>query len=250
MKKVLLFSALMLGIAFGASAQSPGYMGRRLFLKPEFSSTVALFNPTADNKGGEDPYNDKLRFGLSTRYGVQAGYVMSRKWVVAVEGSYMKTGMALLAYTPSLASSNGEDTHNLFYNLGGPELGLSFQSYTLRKGSLAPLGTYAAVRARVSFLKGELFEHKIQYDEGSALGHGPLNIDPRHTSLALGMEAGSHHIVADHILLGVSAEFNLAMGLSSSASASGNQSLFRDTATRRMLAHSFFFFKIGAGYLF
>jgi len=254
MKKLLLLSALTLGIACGASAQSPGYMGMRFFLKPEFSSTVAFSNPTANNKGGQNPYTGDLKFGLNTRYGIQAGYVLSRRSVVVAEGSYTKTGMLMYASTPSLAFPNGgQDQHTLFYNLGGPELGVGIQTYATNRGSLAPLGPFFAARARFSFLKGEVFDHKIDYsgDNGS-VGHGPLGIDPRYTHLALGIEFGTHHIVADHILLGISAEFNLGFRnlFSSASSTSENQDVFIDTASRRMNAHSIFFFKIGAGYLF
>ncbi len=251
MKKQLLLSGLMLGIALCVSAQTPGYMGMRFFLKPEFSSAVAFFNPTANNRGGgDDPETGKTRFGLNTRYGLQAGYVLSRKWVAALEGSHIKTGMPLQVETASVAFPNKKDSHELFYNIGGPEFGVSFQSYNLNKGNLAPLGAYVALRARASFLKGEIFEQTTTYyNNASALGHRPLGIDARFTNVNLGIEIGSHHIVADHILLGVGAELNLSMGLHVTPD-THNQEEFNRVVSNRISRHSLFFFKLSAGYLF
>ena len=251
MKKLLLLSAWTLGIAVVASAQAPGYMGMRFFLKPEFSSTVALLNPTANNQGGQDSGTGKRSFGLNTRYGIQAGYVLSRSRVAVLEVSYVKTGMSLSVSTPSLTSPDNRDYHSLFYNLSGPELGLGIQAYPNGVGSLAPLGAFWAARTRVSFLSGEVFEHQISYYEGDgSAGHGPLGIAPHYIHFALGLEIGSHHIVADHILLGIGAELNLATGLLTSSSAIDNQGEFSKAASRRMAFHSFLLFKISAGYLF
>ncbi len=253
MKKVLLISALTLGTIYYTSAQSPGYMGMRFFLKPDFSSIVAVSNPTANNQGGKDTQTEKWRFGLNTRFGIQAGYVLSRSLVAVLEGSHVNTGMWSQASTQSLIYPLGEDHHTLFYNIGGPEIGMSVQSYRLKRGSLAPLGAFWAARARVSFLSGEVKEHQTYYSGNNAsAGHGPLGIDPRHTHVAVGAEFGANQIVADRILIGLSAELNLSVSrwFLAPSGLSYNQSSFIGDAAQRMSAHSLFLIKLGAGYIF
>jgi len=249
MKHQTFLWALLLGMASGLSAQAPGYLGKRFFVKPEFSSMFALSNPTADYVGSADP------FALNVRYGLQLGYALSRRSALTVEASYMKTGMVMSAYTPSIQNNSSSDVHDLLYSLGGPEIGISLQTYNPLRGSIAPMGFFTAWRLRMAFLNGIVQEDRITYANGDAsAGTRPLDINPSYNQLTLGVELGQNIVVADRLVLSISAEanippFNLSSDNSNYDSGDG-QSVFDYVAADRMRWHSWFMVKIGAGYLF
>ena len=246
---------LLLGMAGGMSAQAPGYLGKRFFVKPEFSSMFALSNPTANNAGTDTYGSQGDRLGFNTRYGLQVGYALSRRSAVTLETGYMNTGMVLSATTPSFLYDGGYDAHYLFYNLGGPEVGISLQTYNPLRGSIAPMGFFTAWRLRMAFLNGYILDKQTTYynNEASA-GHSALGINPAYNQLTVGVELGQNIIVADRIVLSISAEvnippFNLNLDESYNYDA-GNQGAFDYAASNRMRWHSLFMIKVGAGYLF
>jgi len=255
MKHPIILSALLFGLASNLAAQAPGYLGKRLFVKPEFSSMFAFSNPTASNRGNNTYGEQGNRRGLNTRYGVQLGYTISRQRVVALEANYVNTGMILSAYTPSLIYGNATDEHYLFYNLGGPEAGISLQTYNPLRGSIAPMGFYTAWRARMAFLEGKILDKHTSYAQNDAsLGHEPLGIRPRYNHLTVGVEFGQHVVLFDRVLLGISAEINVApLDLKIEEDYYGdtdsNQEAFKRAAAKRLRWHSLFMFKIGVGYL-
>lgn len=247
MKHQTILCALLLGLASSLHAQAPGYLGKRFFAKPEFSSMYAL-SKTAEESNTVGGF-------FNTRYGLQLGYALSRRSAVTVEASYMNTGMSMSAYTPSILINGSSDEHYLFYNLGGPEIGISLQTYNPLRGSIAPMGFFTAWRLRMAFLSGDVVEDRISYAGGDAsAGHQPLDISPKYNQLTVGLEFGQNIIVADRLALSFSVEFNIApfnLNLDDSNNSSdGNQGIFDFTAAERMRWHSLFMVKVGAGYLF
>ncbi len=246
----------MFGLNICLSAQAPGYLGKRIFIKPDIAYAPALAHPTAGNRGGNTYGEQGTRLGLNTKYGLQAGYAFSRRGVLAAETNYMATGMSLTTYTPAVRYEGRMDEHYLFYNLRGPELGLALQTYNPLRGSLAPMGFFTAWRVRMAFLEGAVLDKRTTYFADDAVaGHLPLGIRPHYKHLTLGVEFGQHIILADRIVLSLSAEINaspLQLNLTPSYddSEKDNQTIFKEAAAARMRFHSLIMFKMGAGYLF
>jgi hypothetical protein len=246
----------MFGLNVCLTAQAPGYLGKRIFIKPDMAYAPAFSNPTASNRGGNTYGEQGYRLGLNTKYGLQAGYAFSRRRVLAVEANYMATGMSLTAYTPSTLYDGRSDEHYLFYNLRGPEFGIALQTYNPLRGSIAPMGFFTAWRLRMALLDGEILDKRTTYFQSDAsTGHLPLGIRPRYNQLTVGFELGQNVIVADKIVLSISAECNIPplnfnLEPSYDFSEKDNQALFEEAAAARMRFHSFILFKIGLGYLF
>lgn len=259
MKSTLLGIALTFSLISCLHAQkAPGYMGRRLFIRPEIAYAPTLRGPTANNRGGADyTYGEQgTRFGFNTKYGVQAGYVVSRSIAWSLEGSYMATGLVVNANTPSILFQNNFDLHSLFYKLSGPEIGLAWSMFDILNGGVAPMGTYISLRARMAFLKGEVLDKRTTYyRNNSSAGHLPLGITPTYEHLTLGLELGRQMMIGDRLVLSLSVEGNLAPAqyisfVLGSSSSDTNQGQFNSAARDRMLTHSIVMFKTGVGYLF
>ena len=61
-------------------SQAPGYLGKRLFISANASAIPVFQGPTAGNGGLGDTYNSaSSTYAFSTRFGIEAGYALSRK---------------------------------------------------------------------------------------------------------------------------------------------------------------------------
>ena len=258
MKKQLLLFLLLVAALAVAQAQAPGYLGKRLFVKPQTSVMFALSRPTASNRGlawnQEYNYgNAKSSLGFNTRPAVQVGYALTRRRVLALEVGYIKTGMELEGIsTPSLVIDGGTDYHYLFYHLSGLEYDLSWQMYNPQKGSLAPMGFYSAWHLKAAPMKGKVMDKQTTYASESASGNAPFGIDARYTHWNVGLEVGQHLILFDRLMLSLSAELDvppLRLILEENSSGGSNQQSFRYAAFDRMKGFSTFMVKFGAGYL-
>ncbi len=255
MRFTLLIAGLLL--LWQGNAQTPGYLGKRFYVKPEIGAMIAFQRPTASNQGRGEHYGvSNGSLGFNTEPGLQLGYAVSRRHVLAFKVGYIKTGMLLTAQTPALLYENLTDSHDLFYHLTGLEYGISWQSYNPLKGGLAPMGFFTAWQLKVAPMKGKIVDKRTSYGSGDAsAGHAPLGIDAAFTHWSLGFEFGKHIILFDQLVLSLSTEINfppvlLVFDDQKFNSQGDNQQRFRQAAFERMSFHSFFLFKFGAGYLF
>lgn len=254
-KPILYTAALVLGISACLSGQNPGYLGKRFFVKPEAAFSPAINNPTANNRGGNPFGGGGYRLGVNARYGLQAGYAYSRRSVVAAEANYLNAGMTLSASTPSLLTPAEFDFHELFYNLRGVEYGIAIKRFNPIRGSIAPMGFFTAFRLRTASITGKILDKRTTYFLGDpSIGHRPLGIDARLRQWSIGLELGQHTILANRVLLGISAELNVPTGallvLPFEPGEGEFQSEFDDAANRRLFFHSLCMIKLGVGYLF
>jgi hypothetical protein len=257
MRPTLLGIALILSLVSCLYAQkAPGYMGRRLFVRPEIGYNPALSAPTASNRGNNTYGEQGNRLGFNTKYGLQVGYAVSRSAVLSLDGSYLATGLILEASTPSILFPNNADEHYLFYKLSGTEIGLAWNVFNVNNGGIAPMGNYATLRARMVFLKGEVLDKRTTYYRNySSAGHLPLGINPSYGHLALGVELGRQMMIGNRVVFSISVEGNLSPFkylsiLLGNYSEGTNQDDFNYEAWRRMTTHSLVMFKTGLGYLF
>ncbi|MCY7327555.1 MAG: hypothetical protein LH618_03305 [Saprospiraceae bacterium] len=258
MKPFIFLAGLLLALAGQAAAQTPGYLGKRFFVKSELPAMFAFSRPTASNHGSGAHYGEGSgNIGFNTRPGIQVGYAVSRRHVLAFEAGYLKTGMLLDAQTPSLLDEAFIDAHTLFYHLSGLEYGLAWQTYNPLKASLAPKGLFTAWHVKVAPMKGKIVDKQTSYgatDLGT--GHAPLGIDASYVHWSAGLEFGQHLILFDRLLLSISAEINVpplrfVLEVREQYNSAGsNQQRFNKAAFDRMQGHSLFMVKLGAGYLF
>jgi hypothetical protein len=262
MKKLLHILFLML-VAAVLSAQAPGYLGKRLYVKADAHLSISP-GPTVNNRGrtyyfGEEETSGD--FAIDTRFNLHTGFAYSRLNAVTVSIGYLKTGMAAEAYTPVLNpfnQSNTFDSHELFYNLKGIPVAIGHQKFLVKKGAIAPIGAYALVSLQATFLKGDIIDKRTNgSDNGEPIAHTRLGTNPKFTYWSAGFEYGRNTLFKDKLLVNYACFFNLPLQLGKVADLvedgdtsdypKYNQDNFEENAFFRMVLHGYFGFRIGVG---
>ena len=224
--KFLFFLSCLLLLNSGKlTGQVPGYLGKRLYVRADLSATPAVSYPTPNNNGVAGLYGEaKPSFALSTRFGMQAGYAISRKNALTFGVDYLKTGAVVdKIITPSpFASPGSEDyaKHYLFYNLTGITAELGYQKYNQKKGAIAPMGRYLSYLLSATFLNGNIVDKLTTGDRTTI--HAPLGIDAHYIQYAVSMEWGKNTIVADRFVLNTAFKLRLALDPLAFSSSSPN----------------------------
>lgn len=250
MKKI--YSSLLIGLfALQLSAQVPGYLGKRTYLKVD-AAAFPSFGPSSKNRGINTTYGEKGGvWGLDYRYGLQAGFAYSRYKGLALSVYALKTGLSVETV------GFGED--GLFFQLKGKAISLGHQWFHREKGAIAPLGSFFGLHFQGTFLKGEVDKEVTGYTVKN------LGFEPKRTYLSLGLEYGHTNIIKDRIFLSYAIQINLPVGTiydiidwvdNSSTIYTGfgsqaaiNQESFRLSAARRMLIHDLVCLRVGFGLL-
>jgi hypothetical protein len=245
-------------------SQAPGYLGKRLFVSANASAIPAFEGPTAGNGGLGSLYNSAEKsLDMTTRFGIEVGYALSRKNAVILTADYAKTGMTTWMSTPSLSRGlptlDYKDSHYLFYNLNCYTLDLGYQSYKLSKGAIAPMGRYFAFHVFGTMAKGVIMDKRTNYYDSSVRQHAKLGIDPTYITGGIGFEWGNNIIISDHFFMNLSLRSSLTAGLIESKSLNDeryygtyleqNQKNFKIEAAERMFNHSLFMIRFGVGML-
>ncbi|MCC6727534.1 MAG: hypothetical protein IT258_23720 [Saprospiraceae bacterium] len=238
-----------------ANAQAPGYLGKRFYAKIEGMASLS-FGPTSKNNGASQTYYDYESggFGADTRYGLSAGYAISRHQALAFSVSHLKTG---------LLCENLYFERDFFYQLKGNTLSLGYLWFKTEKGAIAPYGTYGGLHLQKSFLNGK-FDNTINGTTQSPTNPKAAAIDPKTTYWSVGLEFGHNAIIKDKIVLNYAFHVNLPllklpflvnwMDDISNANREGsleeqNKSGFETSAKERMITHNLFGVKLGIGLL-
>ncbi len=260
MYRILLLPLLLCGsrIAF---AQIPGYLGKRTTIQVESQITPATRQPTANNKNFFNGYFGEEsggKLGFNWRVGLNAGYTLSRRHQLILGAGYLKTGMIGYAETPYIdAFGNyvGEDYFDLFYNLTGKTVELGMRFFNPTKGAIAPFGRYHTWALQATFLDGKIIDKQshLYYDGFEPrTTHAPLGIDTKTQHWEFAYEFGQNVIIKDIVVLNIAGRFNLPIRLDKIAieedsSEVTNQERYDKDVFSRMLGHSLFTFKVGAG---
>jgi hypothetical protein len=241
-------------------AQAPGYLGKRLFVSANASAIPAFQGPTAGNGGLGDTYNGASNtIAFSTRFGLEAGYALSRKNAVTLTLDYAKTGMRTYLETPFQNSLDYVDRHYLFYNLNCYTFDLGYQGYKLEKGALAPMGRYFSFHLFATSASGVIVEKRTEFSSSRSTTHADLGVKPTYLMAGFGLEWGKNTIIADKFFINTTLRFNLTTGVfKTSALQNGNslgtyqqenQERFDVAAAERLFYHSLFMVKFGIGIL-
>ncbi len=263
---------LLLLASCALHGQSTGYLGYRYYLKADFGSMISR-GPTANNRGlnGLELYgnNKKGSFAMNTQFGLQAGFALSRADVLLAEFSQLNTGLSTVALTPVVndpATASQFDTHHLFYNVRSRSVGLGYQHFLLKKGSLAPFGSFISFYLNWNFAAGEIIDKRtFYYNSAAPEVHAKFSFEPKVAYASGGIGIGRNFILADRFLLGFEWRLNFPLRLfylykgniqphpSNRYSRDGapeyNRKHFENEAFNRLILHNFLYIKIGAGYL-
>jgi hypothetical protein len=246
-------------------SQAPGYLGKRLFVSANASAIPTLQGPTAGNGGLGDTYNNVSdSYAFSTRFGIEAGYALSRKNAVTFTIDYAKTGLIARLKTPPLSSfgnTNNEDSHYLFYNLNCYTFDLGYQGYKLDRGAIAPMGRYFSFHLFATTASGVIIEKQTTFYNSSFLNqkHADLGVNNTYLMGGFGLEWGKNTIIGNHFFINTTLRFNLTTGVFKTNSVQNgtflgtyqqeNQERFDVAAAERLFYHSLFMVKFGIGIL-
>ncbi len=243
------------------NAQAPGYLGKRLFISANGSAIPAFQGPTASNGGLGDTYNGATNtIAFSTRFGLEAGYALSRKNAVTFTLDYAKTGMRTYMETPyQLNSPDYVDRHYLFYNLNCYTFDLGYQGYKLEKGAIAPMGRYFSFHLFATSASGEIIQKRTEFNNSFNKTHADLGVNPTYLMGGFGLEWGKNTIIGNSFFINTTLRFNLTTGVFKTNSLQNgaslgtyqqeNQERFDVAAAERLFYHSLFMVKFGIGIL-
>jgi hypothetical protein len=250
-----------------------GYQGKRWYAETNLSVIPTLVGPSYDNYGGQRFFaTEPNAYDLSARIGADIYYVFGRQKSVFVGYEYSRTGMLMLAVSPSILLPNGAETtdndlHHLFYQMRVHSVQIGAEFYT-NKSLLAPLGTYFRFALQYNTLLGDLRQRRTDF---STLYAGPairnLNLNKLETyEITPVLELGSRTVLADRLTLSIGARTQLPLFALSELSLSDdditlptlsadayqiyNLRTFDRAARKRMFWHGIFMLRISVGFLF
>jgi hypothetical protein len=233
-------------------SQIPGYLGKRFFTSVNVSAFPTISGPSADNNAlgrGSVFGISQSTFDLTTRFGFEIGYALSRKRALRISFDYYKTGLNSSAYTQSKSSVTGRDEYALFYHLNAYTLDIGYQRYLLSKGAIAPMGMYFTWHANVTRAKGNAI-----YESSFEKTYQTFKEDPNYITGGFGFEIGNNLIFADRFFINTAVKFNVGLGyiqseIDDNIGVYDNHTIFVDNAGARTFYHSLMMFKIGIGIL-
>jgi hypothetical protein len=132
MTRFTLFAFCLFWQSLTVYSQAPGYLGKKVFLGASISATPTFSGPSVARRA----IASSEQFDLSTRFGIEVGYVTSRSKAIKISADYFKTGLLVSAETPSILKFENPDYHTLFYHLVGYTIDFGFQKYRVSKEQL------------------------------------------------------------------------------------------------------------------
>lgn len=111
--------------------QTPGFKGKKHFLEYDLYYMLAIGGPTANGRMYE--HGD---IAISTRHNFKYNYVVSRHGLIGVSLDLLKTGLEV-----SWEDAEG-NFHTEFNQLRSNAIGIHYNSYFMKRGSLSPIGLY------------------------------------------------------------------------------------------------------------
>jgi hypothetical protein len=270
MKNILIVLSLTI---FQSSlfSQVPGYLGKRIYVKANLSSMLALSNPSASNSylfSASKPFGKKSgSIGFNNVFNIDIGYALSRRKAIVGNIGYLKTGVVSSAYTPSLSpiATERSDFHLLFYHVTGLTVGIGLQNFRLSQGAIAPFGNYGGWSLNYYHYTGDIVDKTTDYADNIGR-HAKLGTDPKMFDFVLGYEWGFNAIQYDKLVLSFGYKISLSyqwlaykikpvnefenIVVKQLQYYGTNQSTFENDVAQRMFYHNLFAIKMGVGFVY
>lgn len=250
------FLAIFLCIGMCATAQIPGYMGKRFLIDAEIQAIPALLTPTSAGKHLWNTNNDNGSYALHSRYGLGIGYVLSRHQMVQAHVNYLQTGMNVQMFTP--LAGGGHEEHDLLNVLSGLTFDLAYSRTKPNRGHLAPLGKQKAYHIYMTMVNG----NKKLYENGQLIDNQLFgSIDAKYNVFGIGYSVTYNKVIHDQFLLTYGWRINLSspqLLLRTDLGAGtpdvldykvSNLEAFQSGVINKFLAYDMVQFKIGFGLL-
>lgn len=195
---LILITLSCLGLmTVSGNAQGPGLSGKRFstFYNLEYAGKL-VYSDFDNNKG--DYYNEindgtpsLLKSIIKFRHNLQVEYNINRKVTIGAFGSYFRDGFGVVS--PSQFSKNYQS-----YSYG-----ISFKFFNIKKGGLAPLGRYFALRVFNNY-------NSIHYRGNPALYGKNYRInETTYSAPRVSVVFGKQGILSRRVLYNVSVEVGL-----------------------------------------
>jgi hypothetical protein len=225
------FLAIFLCISVCAKAQIPGYIGKRLYFDAEFQFMPALYTPTATGS----------IFGLHTRYGLGAGYAISRTRTLTAQVQYLQTGMFA---DFEKAGTWGTTFDNVLCKLSTVALDVSYSRCRASRGDIAPIGRQSAYH--FYFMQASAKDNLSVSD--APVAASVYKIDPTGAIFGLGYSVTYHKMMNDQLMVKYGWQLNLPLSWGISG-AEGNQATFKNALNLKFAYYNLVQFKIGIALL-
>lgn len=245
------FLAMFLYISTCATAQIPGYMGKRLVIDAEIQTYLALLTPTSSGKHLLS--DSEGTYGLHGRFGLGAGYVLSRHQMVHAHVNYLRTGMNVLRY--SLQANGNRTSHDLLNVLSGLTFDLAYSRTRPTNGHIAPLGKQRAYHIYMTRVNGN---HNL-YENGQLVNNQLFGgMDAKSTIYGIGYSVTYNKVLNDQFLLTYGWRINwssphLVFRVTQSYDNEDyklvNLNYFKEAVVDKFLSYDMLQFKIGFGLL-
>jgi hypothetical protein len=199
------FFAMLLCCGTGATAQIPGYMGKRLVIDAEIQAFPALFTPTTSGNHLWTTNTGDGTYGLHSRFGLGIGYVLSRHQMVHAHVNYLRSGMDVEMTT--LSANGTKQTHDLLNIVSGLTFDLAYSRTKPTKGHIAPLGKQKAYHFYRTMING----NNGLYKNGRLVGNQLFgSIDAKNIIYGIGYSVTYNKVINDQFLLSYGWRINLS----------------------------------------
>ncbi len=225
------FLAIFLCISGCLNAQIPGYIGKRLFFNAEFQFVPVAYTPTATGS----------LFGLHTRYGLGAGYALSRTHTLAAKVQYLETGQ--FTY---LSRTFGREPDNIFCKFSSVVLDVSYSSCRMSRGDIAPIGRHTAYHLHVMRASAQ----DNLYFSDTRVAASTYNItDPTGVLFGVGYSLTYNKMMNDQFMIQYGWQMNLPLYWGGEIIGENNQKTFDNYLKYKFQIYNFLQFKIGFAFL-
>jgi hypothetical protein len=128
-----------------ASAQVPGYQGKKFSVDGDVFFMSALFNPNQNLKNGMTSFN--------ARYHVNADYVITKDISFGATYGMFKTGL-VNSYEGYDVQNGVTSKYKDYFKLNSSAAGIYFKFFRSNKGAIAPSGSYQKLGVSLIMSRG------------------------------------------------------------------------------------------------
>jgi len=239
----------MIFIGYGASAQTPGYMGKRIFATANFGGMLIIPSQTErpnHNFGYDFPH-------FSIKYVFDLDYVVNRRGSVGFTGSLIQTGMEFTYDAYSTEKNNPSKQYYPYDEAGikGFSYGVSYKFFHRNTfGSLAPVGNYS--KLDLSILSYNVTPHS------SILSVNQYNTDSTQHFITpvLTYTFGKQRVLFDNIIFNMGVQFGFVPDVALSllkelreTESPPERDRIKVTAEKRLFSYYLIHFTVGIGFL-
>lgn len=255
------FIVFGLAINFLQAQDAPGYMGKKAIFSLNYSSSVALFGPTLNDRGQDDFYDEvetilgvESNLGLNYEFGADFSYTLTRQRALSLGYHQYATNTVLeWVYT--------NVDFDYLYRLNVRAISLNAHQFKRKRGGLAPLGNSSYWGLKTTFINGEEADSRmINFVTPPPIPESGAPEDPNLTVYSLLWGISNQQIFWDKLVLKMGVHISIPLTPNyyrfiidpfsiSTVEEADFQLIYEAQAITRIARHEALRFDIGVGYL-